>query len=459
MGKNTKTGKDGMQPSEPSERPRPAPVLDSVLDGSKRNRPGNRPTPPVFELDPFDDAIPEPLAARPADRAKPRPARRARLTDELIAGLEPGPVQFYVWDTKDKGLGVRIGATGTVAFVLKLRLPGGRSKWLTLEAEKLEDARIEYLERRLDYGKGKPLATRRQDVLWQDVVDRWAEETLKTIRESSAATYRGALKHVREAFRDRPLRTLKYGDLWAFHESMSATPRQANVCVRLMGAIFKSAMFWDYWDPAKDGLTPHQALGLSRWKPYPETKRNEPFSDEELDRLGPALAAMEPKARIQVAAVRLLLLTGKRLREILDLEWDQIDLPSRTIRWKRTKTGAMAAPLNDATLEVLKGLPRMEGCPYVLPMASGKPIRDLSKFWGRLLDLAGIRDHHRHDLRHTFANESSGLNQNIQKSGMLLGHKNIQSTERYAKVPAATKAALEASQAVASSLARKLGGK
>lgn len=459
MGKNTKAGKGGEQPSEPSERPKPAPVLRSGLDGPKRNRPGNRPMPPVFELDPFDDAIPEPMAEPPADRAKPRPARRARLTDELIASLEPGPVQFYVWDVKDKGLGVRIGATGTVAFVLKLRLPGGRSKWLTLEAEKLEDARIEYLERRLDYGKGKPLPKRRQDVLWQDVVDRWETETLKTIRASSAATYRGALKHVREAFRDRPIRTLKYGDLWAFHESMSATPRQANVCVRLMGAIFESSVFWGHWDPTKDGLTPHQALRLSRWKPYPETKRNRPFSDDELARLGAALAVMEPKARIQVAAVRLLLLSGKRLREILDLEWDQIDLASRTIRWERTKTGAMSAPLNDATLKVLQGLPRMEGCPYVLPMASGKPIRDLSKFWRILMGKAEIPDAHRHDLRHAHGNEAAGLNLNLQTTAALLGHADAHTSERYSKVQASAHPALEASQAVASSLARKMEGK
>ena len=459
MGKNTKAGRGRIQPSEPSERPRTAPVLDSVLDGPKRNRTGNRPTPPIFELDPFDDAVPEPIAERPADRAKPRAARRARLTDELIAGLEPGPVQFYVWDVKDKGLGVRIGATGTLAFVLKLRLPGGRSKWLTLEAETLEDARIEYLERRLDFGKGKPLAKRRQDVLWQDVVDRWETETLKTIRESSAATYRGALKHVREAFRDRPLRTLKYGDLWAFHEGMSTTPRQANVCVRLAGAIFQSATFWGFWDPATDGLTPHQALQLSRWKPYPETKRNRPFSDDELARLGGALAVMEAKARMQVAAVRLLLLTGKRLREILDLTWEQIDLPSRTIHWKETKTGAMNAPLNDAALEVLQRLPRMEGCPYVLPMASGKPIRDLSKFWRILMTKAEIADAHRHDLRHAHGNEGAGLGLNLQTVAALLGHADAHTSERYSKVQGSAHPALEASQAVGSSLARKMGGK
>jgi integrase len=329
------------------------------------------------------------------------------------------------------------------------------------------EARLEYLQRRLDFGKGKGAPKKRQEVLWQEVVDRFSAEHLKTVRASSAATYRGALGHAREAFRDRPLRTLRYGDLWALHEAMSSTPRQANVALRLVGMIFDRAIAWDLWDPQEQGLTPSERLKRSAWKPYKEEPRNRPLSDDELDRLGAALAELEPKAVMQVAAVRLLLFTGKRLREILDLRWGQVDISTRTIHWEETKTGPMTAPLNDAALEVLQGLPRLilksaggeeVECPLVLPTTTGKPIRDLSKFWARLLNLAKIEDAHRHDLRHTHGHEAAGLGLNLQTTAALLGHRDAHTSERYSKVEASAHPALEASQPVASSLARKMGG-
>ena len=450
-------------------------MLGSASDGSESNRPTTvrQPSeafedlPESLEGLPFEADLPDPLSRPPAPRASQRKPRRARLTDDLVETLEPGPVQFYVWDLRDKGLGVRIGATGKRSFVVKVSLPGGRSKWLTLEAETVAEARLEYLQRRLDFGKGKGAPKKRQEVLWQAVVDRFADEHLKTVRFSSAATYRGPLDHAREAFQDRPLQTLRYGDLWALHEAMSATPRQANVTIRLIGMIFNRAIAWDLWDPQGQGLTPSERLKMSAWKPYREEPRNRPLSDDELARLGAALAVMEATARMQVAAVRLLVFTGKRLREILDLRWSQVDLSTRTIRWAQSKTGPMTAPLNDAALGVLQALPRLilttpEGeaveCPYVLPTATGRPIRDLTKFWNRLLVLAQIEDAHRHDLRHAHGNEAAGLGLSLQIVSALLGHRDAHTSERYSKVQASEHPALAASQAVAASLSRKMGG-
>lgn len=489
MGTKTRLGSRDPQPSEPSERPKPASMLGSAADGSKSNRPATvrqpsertrRPAPfedlPEELADlPFEPTTPAPLAAPPPPRASQRKPRKAKLTDDLVEGLEPEPRQYYVWDLKNKGLGVRIGATGTRAFVFKVPLPGGRSKWLTLEAETVAEAVEEYLQCRIDYGRGKEITKKRQKALWQDVVDAFSDEHLKTLEASSASTYRSALKHVRAAFRDRPIHAITYGNLSAFHESMSATPRQANVCLRLMGAIFDFAVSVELWNPTEQGLTPYERLKKVKKRKngkrgmfYTETKRNRRLSDDELARLGGALAELEATSRMQVAAVRLLLFTGKRLREILDLRWDQIDLIARTIFWEKTKTGEMTAPLNDLALGVLQSIPRMKltgtdgkvvECPYVLPTAKGKPIRDLSKFWARLLKLAKIEGIHRHDMRHAHGNMASDLGLNLQRVAVLLGHKDAHTSERYSKGDAATEISLADSQAVASGLARKLGGK
>ncbi len=410
---------------------------------------------------------------RPADRARPSKARRARLSDEVIAGLEPEPRQFYVWDTRRKGLGVRIGASGTVAFVVKLNLPGKRSVWKTLDAKTLEDAGIEYHEMLSKFGKGEPLPKRQADKLWQDVVDRFQAEHLPTVKPSTAGTYKSALKLVRAGFLNRPVRSLTYGDIREFHESLADRERQANVSVGLCGIILDRCEAWGFRDLNSNPVT---MLRKSGWKPNPEHTRQRPLSDEELGQIGDALWAMEttlgkdgkPKeSPYTIAAVRLLLLTGKRLREILDLQWHQIDLDLRTIRWEDTKTGRMEAPLNDAALEVLQGLDRMTYInsdgdevehPFVLPgTMNGKPIQDITKFWRRLLKMAGIVDLTRHDLRHAHGNEAGGLNLNLQTVALLLGHHDPHTSARYSKPT--QHPGMEASQQVSGNLKAKLRGK
>jgi integrase len=62
-----------------------------------------------------------------------------------------------------------------------------------------------------------------------------------------------------------------------------------------------------------------------------------------------------------VAAIRLLILTGARLREILDAQWQHVDLERSVIFLPDSKTGKKPVYLSAAALEVLAGLPRIEG--------------------------------------------------------------------------------------------------
>jgi integrase len=382
----------------------------------------------------------------------------------LIASLEPEPKQFYVWDTKRKGLGVRVGASGTVAYVLKISLPGKRSAWLTMKARTLADAGIEYHEILTKHGKGEPLPKRQADTLWQDAVDRFEREHLPKLKPTTQSTYGSALKLVRAGFKNRPVRSIVYGDVRDFHESLSDRARQANVAVSLAGIVLDRCEAWGLRDLNTNPVT---VLRKSGWTPNPEKERQRPLGDDELARLGGALRAMEttlgkdglPKeSPFPIAAVRLLLMTGKRLREILDLRWDQIDLPRRTIVWEDSKTGHMEAPLNDATLAILQGLPRVTGNPFVLPGAEqGKPIQDLTKFWRRLLKAAGIVNLTRHDLRHAHGNEAGGLGLNLQIVALLLGHHDPHTSGRYSKPT--QHPGLEASEQVSQALAGKMKGK
>ncbi len=137
---------------------------------------------------------------------------------------------------------------------------------------------------------------------------------------------------------------VRRADLAELHSKLSDRPYEANRALALVSAI------WN-WAARRDevALTDNPAKGIER---YPEKGRERFLTSEELSRLGAALSDGEtiglpyaideakakakhaPKAEnrrvrldpFAVAAIRLLILTGARLREILDAQWSQVDL-------------------------------------------------------------------------------------------------------------------------------------
>ncbi|WP_369414221.1 site-specific integrase [Microvirga puerhi] len=130
-----------------------------------------------------------------------------------------------------------------------------------------------------------------------------------------------------------------------------------------------------------------------------------------------------------VAALRLLLLTGCRLREVLHLKWDYVDFERGIVFLPDSKTGRKPVVLNAPALAVLADLPRVG--PYVVPSDDPtRPQHDLKKIWAavsRRASLSGVR---LHDLRHTFASIGAAGGLGLPIIGKLLGHSQAATTAR-----------------------------
>ena len=223
----------------------------------------------------------------------------------------------------------------------------------------------------------------------------------------------------------------------------------------ILNLIFERAEGWRFRGVNTNPVTMAKKAGL---KTYTEGIRDRQLTDPELERLGEALEKMEAEGYRQFCdLVRLLLLSGARLREVMTLKWDQIDEKALTIRWKDSKTGKVSKPLNDALFAVLARLPREEGKPWVFPSEKiDGCIQDVKRPWRRLLELAEIEDLHRHDLRHLHGNAAAELGFNLQTIAALLGHRQTSTTERYSTIGKDPR--LAASNQVSGSLNRKLRG-
>lgn len=158
------------------------------------------------------------------------------------------------------------------------------------------------------------------------------------------------------------------------------------------------------------------------------------------------------------AALRLLILTGARLREILHLEWSQVDFDRGLLRLPDSKTGQKTIVLNAPSLAVLTGMARVGR--YVIAgegagTAVEKPRSDLKWPWTMITREASLEGLRIHDLRHNFAAFGAGGGMGLPIIGKLLGHTQAATTQRYAHLDADP--LRRASNAIGNTLAAAMG--
>jgi integrase len=146
----------------------------------------------------------------------------------------------------------------------------------------------------------------------------------------------------------------------------------------------------------------------------------------------------EHKNQRMADVIRLLMLTGARRGDVLNATWDQFDLdraawtkPAATTKQRKLHR----TPLSSAAVQLLRTIRARtpEKCPWVFPGdAHGKPVQEIKRFWHDVRKKAELADIRIHDLRHTFASLLVSGGMSLPMIGKLLGHTQVQTTQRYA---------------------------
>lgn len=214
---------------------------------------------------------------------------------------------------------------------------------------------------------------------------------------------------------------------------------------------------------------------------FKESRRERFLMGEELERLGSAIREGEttgipwtvdeskPKAKhvpkatrctkidpFAAVALRLLLFTGCRLREILHLRWEYVDLERGCLFLPDSKSGRKTVVLNAPAPAVLSGVQRVG--PYVVPGENPeRPRHDLKRPWDAVTKRAGLTGVRLHDLRHTYTSFGAGGGLGLPIIGRLLGHTQVATTARYAHLD--NDPLRRASESIAGRIAAALEGK
>jgi integrase len=164
------------------------------------------------------------------------------------------------------------------------------------------------------------------------------------------------------------------------------------------------------------------------------------LSPRELARLGMALARAErnnSESVFVLAAIQLLIFTGYRRNEILELQWKDVRTERAMFLLPETKTGPRPVYLSAPALSVLAGLPRVSKNPFVIigDKDGQRPV-NLRKPWLRICKVARLKDVRIHDLRHSFASVGVNGGASLPIIGKLLGHTKSSTTEKYSHLAA-----------------------
>jgi len=378
--------------------------------------------------------------------------RLSKRTVDLLT-CPPEKDRVFLWDDDLAGFGVVAFPSGRKVFVAQFR-QNGRSHRMTLgDYGRLtpDEARSQAKKALGDVEKGdNPLAdrdaARRVQTFVQVAEDFMSLHVAVKRKPRTGEEYRRLLTlHILPKLGSKRLPDITRADVIRLHASLADRPFVANRCLALISAI------WN-WAAERDvvSFADNPAQRVERNK---EPRRERFLTSDELGRLGDVLREAEtdglsckesaskharPGRRrtldpFAVAAIRLLLLTGARLHEILDARWENVDFERALILLPDSKTGRKTIYLSAPALAVMAALPRLEGNPYVIAGEKNATHRvDLKKPWAAVCQAAGLKGVRLHDLRHTFASFGAGASLGLPIIGKLLGHTQAATTARYA---------------------------
>lgn len=421
-----------------------------------------------------------------------------KLTKKVVDSLSARSIDYVVWCGKLPGFGCRVRSSGSKSFIVMYRV-GGRNATprkvtigtygkITVEQARDEASKV-LAKAELGEDVAAERARVRAEITVSQLCDEYLREGIDHKKASTIESDRSRIEaHIRPLLGTKRIGAVTRGDITKFLQDVAwgktARPKKpgrrgtgvkggrgtATRTVRLLGGMFTYAVRRDY---VKENPCRNVVL-------YRDRKGDRFLTSEEFRRLGETLRLAEteglpwsfndgkktkhrpvrPENQREVfsphvtAAIRLLMFTGCRLREILHLRWQDIDFERGVLNLPDSKTGQKKVLLAGSALAILSELPR-SGVYVIAGNDPEKPRADLHRPWARIIKHAGLEGLRLHDLRHSYASIGAASGIGLPALGKLLGHNNPSTTQRYAHL--ADDPLRRASEEIASTIAAAMG--
>jgi len=360
---------------------------------------------------------------------------KARLDAAFAAAAQcaPGKAKTDYYDETTTGFLLEVRSSGGKTYHLRYTDQGGCLKQFKIgryQDIKFADARKKAEKLRSEVVLGGDPSAKKAEAkavpLYIELADQHLAEA-ETHQRSYKTTEMYVRRHILPKWGKTKLNDINARDVaqWLSEKRAEGlAPATVEKIRVIFGRSFELGSRWGV-----PGCDKNPARGIPR-KPL-NNARNRYLTAQEAARLREAVAASQNPQLQHI--VGLLLLTGARVRELLDARWEHVDVERKAWLIPTSKTGrSRHVPLPEDALAIIASLPRYKDCPWLVPNPDTlKPFVSIKHGWQRAIRVARLPGLRIHDLRHSAASFMVNSGIDLFAVGKVLGHASVQSTQRY----------------------------
>lgn len=261
------------------------------------------------------------------------------------------------------------------------------------------------------------------NVTFSDLYDRWSEEHYQKISDSGITAYSGVYRSCERLYKMR-VTDIHLDHLQRCMDDSGRNSPTLKTMKNLFGLMWDYAVIHEIVTPDKRDMIRY--LDIS--KPGNPNQRNrQPFTHDEID-----LVWKMKDANTYISVVLIMIYTGVRIGELLDLKKEDVHLDERWfyVRESKTVSGIREVPISEKIVPMLQyWIDRP--CASLICTQSDEPMtystfRD--NYWRAVMDILSL-SHKPHDTRHTCISllTEAGVDERIIRK--IVGHKGQGVTE------------------------------
>lgn len=257
-------------------------------------------------------------------------------------------------------------------------------------------------------------------ITFAEIYEKWSDVEYRTLSDSSVKGYKSVYKHC-SSIHNKTFKDLKKTHLQGVIDEIDA-PSAAELCKFLFMKMYKFALENDIV-----GKDYSQFVKLPK---KPTAKKKVPFTQDEINLL------WENVDKIKYADFTLILLyTGMRIGELLDIKKENIHLDERyMIGGSKTDAGKnRIIPIHKRILPLIKNRMEQSDNEWLFINKRGGKLQYspfMKYHWPNLMEDMNA-EHTPHDTRHTFISNMDRLGVNVILTKRIVGHANENITQHY----------------------------
>lgn len=364
---------------------------------------------------------------------------KMKLTKTVADGAAPNAKDYAIHDTTTPGFLLKVTPAGRKIFMIAYTAANGQrrkpaiGRFGEITVEQARSIAQTWLAdvRRGEDPSAERAAARRAPTM-RELCDRFIDDY--SVPRNKPSTVKGnrvnIRAHIVPALGHLKVLDVTRADVSKLIGAMEKTPTAANHTLSCLRKMFNMAEVWGY---RPDGSNPCRHIPK-----YPQRGHTRLITDAELRRLYAYLHRADAEGLEHpffTLAIRLQFAFAARRSEILNLQWEWIDVENRRVVWPDSKTGGMSKPLSAEAAELFANAPRLENSPFVVPSIfdphKPMPEHTYSAGWRRIIERAGVPRCGTHAVRHRAATDIANSGVPTKVGMALTAHKTVTMFMRY----------------------------